>query len=612
MRYTGFEIKNFKGIKHMKLDLSGTPDTPVHVFVGLNESGKTTILEAINFFSQGSDLLGPGQLSGSLQMDVHQLIPISERANFNGNIEIAAELEIDTSDTKALKAALATHGFNMTGISSPSVKVRDIHTFENSRFVTTNRTLNVVVFGRTGRQRTDRAIRGQSPEWQTVSATLMGRMPKIWYFPDFLFKFPERIYLQESDKDDDTHRFYRALLQDILDYLQNGTNIKDHIVARAESAEDPDKKAMESLLLLMGRCITDTVFGAWDEIFKRVPAKKEVILDIKKDADGPWYLFFRIKDADGLFTVDERSLGFRWFFVYLLLTSFRGSRRDSPGELLFLFDEPASNLHSSAQSQLLKSFETLMNRCSIVYTTHSHYLINPMWLENTYVVRNLGLDYTERDDEAHAKKTDVRATLYREFAAQYPDQATYFQPILEVLEYRPSNLENVPRVVMVEGKNDFYVLRYLAKEVLRVGDELNPLPGGGAGSLDDLISLYVGWAREFLVLLDGDEEGRRQKERYIEKFGGLVEGRIVTLADVNSEWIGKEMEDLLEEADRLAIQRVAYPAEKEYKKNYFHRAVQEVNVTKVAVKVSRVSRGRFEELRQFLVAAMGDRTTGGS
>lgn len=603
MRYTGFEIKNFKGIKQMRLDLSRTPDSPVHVFVGLNESGKTTILEAINFFSQGSELLGPGQLSGSLQPDVHQLIPISERANFNGNIEIAAELEIDSSDTKALKAALAGHGFNMTRISS-SVKVRDIHTFENSRFVTTKRTLNVGVFGRTGRQRKDRAIRGQSPEWETVSATLMARMPKIWYFPDFLFKFPERIYLQESDKDDDTHRFYRALLQDILDYLQNGTNIREHIVARAESAEGPDKKAMESLLLLMGRCITDTVFGAWDEIFKRVPAKKEVILGIDRDADGPWYLLLGIKDADGLFTVDERSLGFRWFFVYLLLTSFRGFRKDSPGQLLFLFDEPASNLHSSAQSQLLKSFETLMTRCSIVYTTHSHYLINSMWLENTYVVRNLALDYTQRDDDSHAMKTDVRATLYREFAAQHPDQSTYFQPILEVLEYRPSNLENVPRVVMVEGKNDFYVLRYLAKEVLRVGDELNPLPGGGAGSLDDLIRLYIGWAREFMVLLDGDEEGKRQKQRYIDEFGSLVEGRIVTLADINSEWVGKEMEDLLEETDRLAIQRIAYPTEKEYKKKYFDRAVQELNVTKVTVKVSRVSRERFEELRQFLVTRL--------
>jgi AAA15 family ATPase/GTPase len=50
MRYRGFEIKNFKGIKHVCLDLSDAPASNIHLLVGLNESGKTTILEALSFF----------------------------------------------------------------------------------------------------------------------------------------------------------------------------------------------------------------------------------------------------------------------------------------------------------------------------------------------------------------------------------------------------------------------------------------------------------------------------------------------------------------------------------------------------------------------------------
>ena len=62
---------------------------------------------------------------------------------------------------------------------------------------------------------------------------------------------------------------------------------------------------------------------------------------------------------------------------------------------------------------------------------------------------------------------------YRDFAAQHPNQTTYFQPILDVLDYRPGELENVPNVVMVEGKNDFYTLKYFQDKVLVRSQGLN-------------------------------------------------------------------------------------------------------------------------------------------
>ena len=51
--------------------------------------------------------------------------------------------------------------------------------------------------------------------------------------------------------------------------------------------------------------------------------------------------------------------------------------------MLFLFDEPASNLHPTAQAALLASLEKLSENAVVIYTTHSHHLINPLWLETT-------------------------------------------------------------------------------------------------------------------------------------------------------------------------------------------------------------------------------------
>lgn len=84
MKLKYFEIRNFKGIEHIKLDFGSKPNSRVYTLVGLNESGKTTILEAIHFFEAHSQSENPLELHGYTITDVHKLIPISKRANFNG------------------------------------------------------------------------------------------------------------------------------------------------------------------------------------------------------------------------------------------------------------------------------------------------------------------------------------------------------------------------------------------------------------------------------------------------------------------------------------------------------------------------------------------------
>jgi predicted ATP-dependent endonuclease of OLD family len=59
MRFIGFEIENFKGIQKSSLDFSKVPHANIFTLVGLNESGKTTILEAINSFSPSQEGAAP-------------------------------------------------------------------------------------------------------------------------------------------------------------------------------------------------------------------------------------------------------------------------------------------------------------------------------------------------------------------------------------------------------------------------------------------------------------------------------------------------------------------------------------------------------------------------
>lgn len=610
MHYTYFRIQNFRGIRELRLDLRKSPRAYIYPLIGLNESGKTTILEAINFFSYGAEQVEAVQPGPSpLRTDIHDLIPITQRSNFNGLISIEAGLELDDDDVADLTQHLQSRArFRMTDVTR-EFTITEGYAFTNSKYVEENDTKvwTAKVEGKKPKQRIAKWYGFEDNDVRPAfKQFLLRRLPPILYFPNFLFNFPESIYLEDvrTGAAKNRDRFYREVLQDILDSLDlGGATISDHVVARAKSDDLNDRRSLEGLLLEMSRDVTKRVFTAWNEIFGRRVTDKEVELRIDSDSDGDWFIQFRIKDSDGFFSIGERSLGFRWFFGYLLLTAYRAHRAKSPRTLLFLFDEPASNLHSTAQAQLLQSFDRLVNPSVLIYSTHSHHLINVDWLESSYVVRNAGLSTDDEITEQHAGKTDIRVSRYREFAAKNPHLSSYYQPVLDVLDYRPSNLEAIPEVVMVEGKNDFFLLSYLLRTEFP-NNSIRLLPGGGAGSLDDLIRLYYAWGRNFIILLDSDAEGEKQKARYSLMFGPLVEGRLYLLADCDPVWKGKALDQGFEAGERLMIQQLTYPSDSKFNKTHLSRAFQEAYLTRKVVPLSSPTLQRFQQTLSYLETAL--------
>ena len=346
--------------------------------------------------------------------------------------------------------------------------------------------------------------------------------------------------------------------------------------------------------------VTESVFSAWNEVLQTKPGNKRIRLFCDRDNLGASYIQLKLEDTDGLYLISERSLGFRWFFVFLLLTHYRGFRRHAAGDVVFLFDEPASNLHPTAQAQLLKCFERLAERCTLIYATHSHHLIKPHWLDSTFVVKNEGLKYDSIEADYSAKATNISVEPYRQFAAKHPDQSSYFQPILDVLDYSPSNVELGARTLMVEGKNDFYVLSLVAKLLGRGERGYKFLPGMGAGQLADMIRLHLAWGMDFVVLLDSDSEGRKQKARYAHLFRATIEDRLFDLADVDPSWKDKGLERLFDGFEKLRIQKLAYPSATKFRKTHFNRSIQEAFLTDIKVKLGERTVRRFERLLDFV------------
>lgn len=612
MEFLSFDIKNYKGIENLTIDLSRKPVGSIYSLVGLNESGKTTVLEAISFFNPKEKDLESLYQQGFRVADVNELVPMKKKANFNDSIQITANMLLDDLEKDDIldfaykKLGLILNSDKLDKRFSVTKKLQ----FQNSIYKSIVFNWDISLYVRPKGKRKDVELYDINKEkWEKLVDHIDIRFPFILYFPTFLFEFPSRIYLQTEENESPKNAYYRSIIQDILDSLNEKLTIQEHIVDRAIDGGKFHKRSLDSVLNKMANKVSKTVFGRWNEVFDKKIPKKEIVINceteevkIGEENTQRIYLEFQIRDGDSIYLITERSLGFRWFFCFLLFTEFR-SYRKSQSNTLFLLDEPASNLHAKAQMQLLNSFAKITESSGkIIYSTHSHYMINPHWLENTFIVRNEGLNYDDQESEYEysSRETDIRIEKYRKFVGENPDKETYFQPILDTLAYTPSKLELVNDAIMLEGKNDYYIIEYFLSIISKKKKNLHLLPGSGAGRLDTLISLYLGWGKNFIIILDDDTAGKIEKNRYIHEWL-LSNDRVFTLYDINKDWKGFKIEDLFDASDIMKLKNEYFPSQSSTKinKKELARIVQEKLLVRRKEQFSKKTLENFDQLIKF-------------
>ena len=130
MRYKSLRIRNFKGIKDTTVELESVAGANVFAFVGLNESGKTTLLEAIHSFSPDkatNELLG-----GETGVPFKDRVPRHLISEFS----VTATLLVTPDDKKAIsKRLLEDHKLILDVESFPDNDVLErLQRFENGDF----------------------------------------------------------------------------------------------------------------------------------------------------------------------------------------------------------------------------------------------------------------------------------------------------------------------------------------------------------------------------------------------------------------------------------------------------------------------------------------------
>ena len=156
---------------------------------------------------------------------------------------------------------------------------------------------------------------------------------------------------------------------------------------------------------------------------------------------------------------------------------------------------------------------------SLIYSTHSHYMINPHWLEQTYIVQNEPVTASSRMiDSANVNDDTVKVEVipYRQFVTARPNQTSYFQPVVDRLAVTPSKFDINAAGIIVEGKSDYYILEYFNRQYF--DGNLRLYPALGAGTLSALIALLRGWGTPVKIVLDSDKAGQKELATYQDRF----------------------------------------------------------------------------------------------
>ncbi|MFF9501892.1 ATP-dependent endonuclease [Streptomyces sp. NPDC014656] len=335
-------------------------------------------------------------------------------------------------------------------------------------------------------------------------------MPKFVYFADY-DTMPGKVALPDLIRrraSGDITRGERALLS-LLD------------MAGVSPEEFQDSDQHERLIRELensGNVISDEVFDYWSqntelEVQLKVLAPETGALP--PFDEGP-ILQVRVFNTRHRASVpfDERSRGFVWFFSFLAY--FNELEAAGSADLILLLDEPGLSLHGRAQEDLLRLIdERLAPKHQVLYTTHSPFMVDPDNLQRVRTVMDL--------ERGGAK---VSSEIFK------ADEDTAF-PLLTAMGVEMTQTLFVgEHTLLLEGPSDLIYLDVLTDVAEANGSTgLDPrwvkTPIGGSGKLSTFVTLLGANKLNVAVLVDSSTKdvGAVQRLRDNDQLAknGLVE-----------------------------------------------------------------------------------------
>ena len=559
--------------KCIENDQSFEVDKDITVLVGMNESGKTAILEALaktNYFEEDKKFIF-NRTHDYPRREKKKMEKRGERAK-----AITCEFEISPDLLSEISEDIGAGVFEQNIIRkvtyySGSDTVGNI-TSDYKKFIKqktkalgiSSTTLNDKLYKVSNKEELNKLIEEYKDNTIKTSLESLGKyyenkwgwrigclneyiyrehispnLPKYLYYDEY-YALPSRICIEELKKNSQLDEDQSKTAKALFELAQ---------IEISELVEADDFEDFKAELEATQAIIAEELFEFWSAN-QNLDIQFDIDKKEKTDNQGNVTIVEHILDirvrnnrTKVSLPLKNRSKGFNWFFSFLVW--FKRIQEDRDSNYIILLDEPGLNLHASAQADLLKFIEKLSEDYQIIYTTHSPFMVDSQRLERVRTV-------VETEDGS------VISTSIQEKDPNtlFPLQAALGYDIAQNLYISKNNL-------LVEGVSDLVYLEIVSgilQQNNRTGlsKEITIIPVGGMDKVATFVSLLRGNKLDIACLLDSsiDSSSKSHIENLARK--KLIQDKRIIFFD---KFVGAEeadIEDLFEKEEYLKIFNSAF------------------------------------------------------
>lgn len=500
-------INNFRSIEHIELDFDKIGNSYTKIFVGINESGKSNILEALSYFKVP-------KTNVSFDSFCNQKLEDSEKCEINFYLEFG-DNDCNINGITDLNNKPQNIKFKISNIVKRVFLQKKNNKFESSYEYDVEFLDNNIYI---------KKEQGYDSLYNSVDKYIINNKPVEGFellTNELLLKFFRKNISEMIEKEDPEVSMWKPSPDYILSNINlnkfkeniNSSKPLKNIFYLSGYTEDKIKEIIDKVSNHTQRSkLSSKLNTAINNYIKRVWSNKiNVIIEITETGN----LSFLIKDQGvenehNRFEITDRSQGAQQFLSLILSLSLEAENHERKNEII-LIDEPEVHLHPSGIRDLGKELLKVGNENYVFLATHSPFIIDKQHKERHYIVKK-------------NKKAITEITRIKESDNIIDDEV--LNEAFGINVYR--DLLN-PHSVLVEGASDKIILQ---KAFDCLGYNGIGITNGHGSNIDTLASKMNFDNISVLVVTDDDKDGRKDKE-YILKIGGAYnEDTVYTIRDL--------------------------------------------------------------------------------
>jgi len=528
MQLTDIQIKNFRSIK----DITLTLDDRTKIFIGINESGKTNVLDAISAINEDFDFepdFDPKiPTSGNYQFQQPSIRYYFELSNnekeqlffdYFGENPALLPFDIRKIDLKRLpKKLIGGSSFEVYLKNEEKNEKRYYSLVEwylsekDGIYKNLNNADKQLIVKYSNGEKIDitemnyfHLNKNEIGNWEDISAEIeeislkqilkkfasyicdymADNLPNViyWEYDDSLL-LPDKIDIKEFKKDPNISKPLKNIfnLANIIDIQERIENDYRH------------ESAFHNLKKVLSKAATKHLRNTWkdyDDIeirFEERSGKLSVL----------------VEDKTNLYSFKQRSDGFKRFISFLFLLSAEHKNGELPKNTIILMDEPDMSLHPSGIRYLLDEIIRISHNNYCFISTHSIFMINRDNIKCHYIVEKFEEDTLIR--QATIENFSEEEVLY---------QALGFS-MFDI--FRPKNL-------FFEGWSDKEIFKLLLKQFEKNNKKYNKLNefgicwSSGVNKICQIIRPLL-WdnKRYFQIISDYDPPAISEQKQFKKEF----------------------------------------------------------------------------------------------